>query len=38
VSFGTVIGIIWPLIAMVFVGYIQAELNRAIGQQTAAAS
>ena len=31
-SAGFLIGILWPLIAMVFVGYVQRELNRAIGQ------
>jgi hypothetical protein len=31
VSFGTFLGIVWPLIAMVFIGYVQRELNRAIG-------
>lgn len=36
VSFGTVIGIVWSLIAMAFVGYIQRELNRATGQRPAA--
>jgi hypothetical protein len=31
-SAGFLIGILWPLIAMVLVGYVQRELNRAIGQ------
>ena len=38
VSFGTFIGIAWPLIAMAFIGYVQRELNRAIGHRAPAAS
>ena len=38
ISLGTFIGIVWPLIAMVFIGYVQRELNRAIGQRAPAAS
>lgn len=30
------IGVIWPLIAMVFVVYMQRELNRALGQRVPA--
>ncbi len=35
-SAGLLIGILWPLIVMVFAGYVQRELNRAIGQRAPA--
>jgi hypothetical protein len=32
------IGVLWPLVAMVFAGHLQRELNRAIGQRVRAGS